>query len=76
MVQPRVFKASLPPVVLPCGRLECQACGLSFVSWENYYGHIMRKGEKVCAWIHIDHMDLVPSPDDDKPPLRLFDDRP
>jgi len=62
IVSPRVTRASLPPVTLPSGQLECPACGGAFDSWENYYGHVIAPDNKVCAWVQIDLIDIVPPP--------------
>lgn len=61
IVSPRVTRASLPPVTLPSGQLECPACGGAFDNWENYYGHVIAPDNKVCAWVQIDLIDIVPS---------------
>mmetsp|Transcript_7618 Transcript_7618/g.23974 ORF Transcript_7618/g.23974 Transcript_7618/m.23974 type:complete len:94 (-) Transcript_7618:74-355(-) len=61
IVSPRVTRASLPPVTLDSGRLECPACGGSFVDWEGYYGHVIAPDNKVCAWVQIDLIDVVPN---------------
>ena len=61
LIVPRVAQASLPPIVLPSGQLECPACGGSFDSWQRYYSHIIAENNKVCAWIQIRNIDLVPS---------------
>lgn len=73
MVAPKVTQASLPPIVLSGGRLECPACGGSFVSWETYYGHIIAPDNKVCAWIQINRIDMVTPADESRRTKGLFD---
>lgn len=73
LVIPRVTQASLPPVVLPSGRLECPACGGSFESWGTYYGHIIAPDNKVCAWILINRIDMVTPADETRRNSGLFD---
>lgn len=73
LVIPRVTQASLPPVVLPSGRLECPACGGSFESWATYYGHIIAPDNKVCAWILINRIDMVTPADETRRNSGLFD---
>mmetsp|Transcript_2210 Transcript_2210/g.5173 ORF Transcript_2210/g.5173 Transcript_2210/m.5173 type:complete len:115 (+) Transcript_2210:87-431(+) len=60
IVSPRVTRASLPPVALENGALECPACGGCFPDWERYYGHVIAPDNRVCAWVQIDLIDVVP----------------
>ena len=92
IVSPRVTRASLPPVALENGALECpvrprvrfrarggrkfaaamdarrrsdkshhaQACGGCFPDWERYYGQVIAPDNRVCAWVQIDLIDVVP----------------
>lgn len=73
VVAPRVTQASLPPVVLPSGKLECAACGGTFGSWETYYGHIIAPDNKVCAWIQINRIDVATPPSQSRRASGLFD---
>ena len=37
-----------------------QACGGCFPDWERYYGHVIAPDNRVCAWVQIDLIDVVP----------------
>ena len=60
IVSPRVTRASLPPIALENGALECPACGGCFPDWERYYGHVIAPDNRICAWVRIDLIDVVP----------------
>ena len=37
-----------------------QACGGCFPDWERDYGHVIAPDNRVCAWVQIDLIDVVP----------------
>ena len=37
-----------------------QACGGCFPDWERYYGHVIAPDNRICAWVRIDLIDVVP----------------
>ena len=39
---------------------HAQACGGCFPDWERYYGHVIAPDNRVCAWVQIDLIDVVP----------------
>ena len=42
------------------GPQRTQACGGCFPDWERYYGHVIAPDNRVCAWVQIDLIDVVP----------------
>ena len=54
----RLLTAAL--VLVAASAHQAQACGGCFPDWERYYGHVIAPDNRVCAWVQIDLIDVVP----------------